>query len=453
MKNWINRNVYVAILMVWFSVLAMGAVYDLVVDSNGMCSRAVNFIANVKASHGLYVNQSAVWNYTDNTPWTFTDATKQALAIPSAAGNVAKLNISGQVYDGGALTVGTPAIVTITDATYNITSADSGKILTNVGSTVDTTWTLAAALPNTFQVQCVNEVGGISGGTTTIDGDYTIKTFTSSGTFVTAVAITAETIIVGGGGSGGRGSAANGGSGGGGGGGVQYDADMSIPAGIYTVTVGNGGTAPGSASNGATGVNSVFNSITANGGVGGYGNAAVSAGGASGAPQSKAGGSVSGDQGGGGGGAGAVGGNGGGSVGGVGGAGLEYMSAFFGAGGGGGGYTGGGGGSSIGGHGNNGAGTGDTSGNVNTGSGGGGGYGASTCGSGGSGIVKIKYLTSSVTASTITLTPASGEQLPDTSSINRLLKSSFKNDFKAFRKTNTGLISTGVVGTWVDTAP
>jgi len=56
----------------------------------------------------------------------------------------------------------------------------------------------------------------------------------------------------------------------------------------------------------------------------------------------------------------------------------------------------------------------------------------------------------------LTLTPASGEQLPGTSAVNRLLKSYTKNDSITLRTTDTGIIATGVYPastSWVDTAP
>lgn len=73
MKKWINRmmgrirnHIVIASTVLALSLMALGAVTDLVVDENGICSRAVNFINQIKISHALYLNQSAVYNYADN---------------------------------------------------------------------------------------------------------------------------------------------------------------------------------------------------------------------------------------------------------------------------------------------------------------------------------------------------------------------------------------------------
>ena len=82
-----------------------------------------------------------------------------------------------------------PVIRTITAATANITSADSGKILTNAGSTVDTVWTFdtRANLGDGFQVGIVNEVGGFvnvfTGGTASDDDPYPGPNYDASKAF------------------------------------------------------------------------------------------------------------------------------------------------------------------------------------------------------------------------------------------------------------------------------
>ena len=106
-----------------------------------------------------------------------------------------------------------------------------------------------------------------TGGTVTTDGGDSIHTFllAQTGTaFVAGATATADVLVVAGGGGAGQSG------GGGGGGGVVFDADKSISAASYTVTVGDGG-AGGSNTYGTAGGNSVFSDITANGGgAGGY---------------------------------------------------------------------------------------------------------------------------------------------------------------------------------------
>ncbi len=211
------------------------------------------------------------------------------------------------------------------------------------------------------------EIGGscvATGGTVTMDGDYAIHTFTTSGTFtVTSGSCDAEVLVVAGGGGGGGNH-----GGGGAAGGLCYQNARPLASGDFTVTVGSGGTGNDHGGGGGTnGGNSIFDDITALGG--GYGGGYVSGtgptdggsgaggtardgyttGGASTQIDSggatcygNAGGSAAGRtewQGGGGGGAGAVGGDSG-TKGGNGGVGLSYLisgSAVY--------YAGGGGGS------------------------------------------------------------------------------------------------------------
>jgi hypothetical protein len=255
-----------------------------------------------------------------------------------------------------------------------------------------------------------------TGGTITIDGDFKIHTFTSSGTFtVTDVPIgqTAKLLVVAGGGGGGAYS-----GGGGGAGGLLYTAAKSLSVQSYTVTVGSGGAKP--TSNGAGNTNgndSIFDSSTAigggrggvqfttagqNGGSGGGSTGGSSTGGTGTVGQGNNGGALSNglNSGSGGGGAGAVGGNATLSgAGGIGGVGLQYdingTLLYYAGGGAGGGLVG----QSLGGAG--GGGNGErydkinlsTDGTANTGGGGGGMYlyDAANGGNGGSGVVIIAY--------------------------------------------------------------
>jgi len=259
----------------------------------------------------------------------------------------------------------------------------------------------------------------ITGGTVTYDGGYTVRTFTSSGTFITPIGLTADILVVAGGGGGG--------AGGGGAGGLIYSTSTSISAGTTTVTVGTGGVVGSVSAQGGNGENSIFGTLTAIGGGGGgaynfdgisggsgggaghYGNS----GGTSTPSQGNDGGIVIpygspcgcyGYQTGGGGGAGAAG-----EI-------LTITSGFNRAGNGGNGlqinitgtstyYAGGGGGTSYSGFmpvGNGGLGGGGKgasgsalgfSGTPNTGGGGGGGNTVYGSGAGGSGVVIIRYLT------------------------------------------------------------
>jgi hypothetical protein len=285
-----------------------------------------------------------------------------------------------------------------------------------------------------------------TGGTVTsytADGiTYDVHTFTGSGTFNVTAGGSVDYLIVGGGGGGGAST-----GGGGGAGGFVTGTTTVTTSTAYTITVGAGGqggiqsTAP---YRGANGGDSIFAGLTAFGGGGGGSNAPAtpppgltdpsvggSGGGGSGASgragasgtslQGNAGGSANNWTGpytaGGGGGAGAAGANANGSnTGAAGGAGLSSSitgTARFYAGGGGGGMfngsTGGLGG--VGGGGNGGKPNDPTSGAANTGGGGGGQHQNRNgrAGSGGSGVVIIRFVSTSPNPTSTNATLAADE--------------------------------------------
>jgi len=256
-------------------------------------------------------------------------------------------------------------------------------------------------------------------GTETIDGNYKVVTFNTSGSFTPSIGSDAsvgdkvEYLVVAGGG----GSSSNQ-AGGGGAGGYLAATNFTVTSTAITVTVGAGGVGVASNQTPNNGGNSVFGSITSTGGGGGSpaqqnglsggsggggGVESSSAGSASPAGQGNAGGTgavSSPNGGGGGGGAGAVGTNNGGSGASHGGVGLandikETGTNVF--------YAGGGGGASHTGQpvsngGNGGGGIGGIftgapgNGTVNLGGGGGGQQaGNLNGGSGGSGVVIVRY--------------------------------------------------------------
>ncbi|MBI3384566.1 LamG domain-containing protein, partial [Candidatus Gottesmanbacteria bacterium] len=107
-----------------------------------------------------------------------------------------------------------------------------------------------------------------TGGTITYSGGYTIHTFKSSGTFTPNAVMDVEVLVVGGGGGGGSGGSAY--FGGGGGAGGYRTGTLSVTTQAYTITVGAGGTYTNSTNTvGGNGGNSVFSTITSTGGGGG----------------------------------------------------------------------------------------------------------------------------------------------------------------------------------------
>ena len=98
-----------------------------------------------------------------------------------------------------------------------------------------------------------------TGGTKSIDGDYTVHVFTADGTLECTGEIEAEVLVVAGGGSGSRG----------GGGAGGYLTGTETLTGTMPVTVGAGGESPSSTHDGYNGGDSVFGTRTAKGGGGG----------------------------------------------------------------------------------------------------------------------------------------------------------------------------------------
>jgi hypothetical protein len=256
-------------------------------------------------------------------------------------------------------------------------------------------------------------IGGVSasGGTVSYVGDYTVHTFTSSGTFTLYSGGEIEYLIVAGGGAGGSGYQ----GGGGGAGGLRTGSIVKTP-GSYTVTIGlggaggaSGGSTPAASGNSSSAIGIACSGggrgagegpgggAAASGGSGGGGSHGIGtvAGGAGIAAEGNNGGSgYEPVQGGGGGGAGEVGESASSGHPGDGGDGLFVFGAY---------YAGGGGGTGrnstnftsrgLGGKGGGGNGlNGGRDGTPNTGGGGGASTYLGASGSGGSGIVIIRYL-------------------------------------------------------------
>ena len=106
----------------------------------------------------------------------------------------------------------------------------------------------------------------VTGGTLTTDGDYSIRTFNTSGTLgITGGSLELEYLVIAGGGAGSR-DGVSGTTGGGGGAGGYRTATDTFIADSYTVTIGAGGTIASSTAFGTNGSNTVLGSITSTGG-------------------------------------------------------------------------------------------------------------------------------------------------------------------------------------------
>ena len=112
-----------------------------------------------------------------------------------------------------------------------------------------------------------------TGGIISSDSQYYYHTFASTGTFTPLQSLTCDFLVVAGGGGGGSGGGAGGAGGyrtsvGTSGRNSSAESALSVTATAYTVTVGAGGAggAAGSSAVGTVGSNSVFSTITSNGG-------------------------------------------------------------------------------------------------------------------------------------------------------------------------------------------
>ena len=349
-----------------------------------------------------------------NLTLAISDATS-TVTVTFKEGSTTKATLTNQSVSSNSLTVAVPSGV------YGESAGDTITItVTNSDGVV------SAGFDKTIQTSP-------SGGTITTSGNYRIHTFTSSGNFVNTIAnLGVEYLIIAGGGGGGSaGSGVAGGGGGAGGyrsnvsgqssgGGNSAESAMTLSATTYAVVVGAGAAKPTNNADqgGVRGSNSSFNSIVSTGGGGGGGNGTDAtegsggsggggkesdgAGGAGTSGQGYAGGSgsESGNAGGGGGGAGEAGNTDGFAYGGDGVSSNITGSAVVRGGGGSSGNTlglqpagGDGGGAQA--SNNNQVDGGD--GTANTGGGGGGGYSTGgKGGAGGSGIVIVRYNTTTI---------------------------------------------------------
>jgi hypothetical protein len=171
------------------------------------------------------------------------------------------------------------------NVTYSISSGSlptgvrltsSGKIIGTAatGGPASVTFTATDESGNSSNLVATVAIGGVAtGGTKTKVGGYTIHTFTTDDDFELFTDVDVEVLMVGGGGGGGGDN-----SGGGGAGGVIYygaespaiGASLSLTAGTFPITIGNGGAgSPAVNTQASNGGNTTFNGLTALGG--GYG--------------------------------------------------------------------------------------------------------------------------------------------------------------------------------------
>lgn len=158
----------------------------------------------------------------------------------------------------GSAYPGTEAGVTLWRNTAAITSID----LISIGYTFQTGSTFSLY---GIRAEGVSPAAKATGGAIYSDDTYYYHVFGSTGTFTPLSSLTADVLVVAGGGGGGCDDGGAGGAGG-----LCFQSSRSLSATGYTVTIGAGGTGSNVTSiSGTIGNNSVFDTITANGGGGG----------------------------------------------------------------------------------------------------------------------------------------------------------------------------------------
>ena len=236
------------------SINDAGEPYDVKVTTAENLTAVLENQINVNQSPVFVTSAGSLGTIEDNAR---TGVSKTVNATdPDSAGNVTFEIQSGSLPAGLALT---------NSAAEGGTAIISGNA-TEVGS--DTT--------SNFVLRAVDAASNTSSRAFSITINApTVETFTSSGTFSVPTGVsTVQVLVVAGGGGGGGfngppGSNAYFNGGGGAGGLVFHPAYPVTPGGTVSVTVGEGGAGPGGTGRGNSGQNSVFGTITAQGGGGG----------------------------------------------------------------------------------------------------------------------------------------------------------------------------------------
>jgi hypothetical protein len=234
------------------SLPGSGEPYDVKVSaSNGLIATLENQI-NIDQSPSFVTASGSLGNVNINTAGSFSvNATD-----PESAGNVTFELQSGSLPPGYSITN---------------TAAEGGTaIISGTDSTTSSTTTF------NFVLRAVDAASNTSSRSFSIQSKLPVtESFTSSGTFSVPSGVTsADVLVVAGGGSGGTHHA-----GGGGAGGLIFVPNYPVtPGGCVSVTVGDGGPAPGNypggvpGARGTSGQDSVFGTLTAKGGGAGGGN-------------------------------------------------------------------------------------------------------------------------------------------------------------------------------------
>ena len=222
----------------------------------------------------------AIPNYNAQTGTTYTfalsdigkvvtanNASSQTYTIPPAASVTWPTNATLEIVNLGAgvVTFAGGSGVTVTNSAQTLAQYQSAALV----RTASNAWTVIPFVGGGSKYGVAT--GGTSSSITDGGVNYTLLSFTGSGSLVVSTAGLFDIMLIGGGGGGGR----DNGGGGGAGAFIIYQS-LQIPAATYTVTVGGGGAgAPGGGGNAANGGLSEITGLSAflraiGGGRGGY---------------------------------------------------------------------------------------------------------------------------------------------------------------------------------------
>ena len=209
----------------------------------------------------LYVNASPVWQTASGSLGTFYE--QASITLSALSGSDSDSVVTYELASGSSL----PSGVTLNSATGVISGT-----LPDISTETIYSFTINATdgvniIPRTFSITS-QPISVLSGGASGSDSTYYYRVFTTDGSLsVSQASLSADVLVIAGGGGGGSGWYA----GGGGAGGVKLYSGLSLTAGTYPITIGNGGTgATDARSTSNNGGNSSFNSsYTATGGGGG----------------------------------------------------------------------------------------------------------------------------------------------------------------------------------------
>lgn len=151
-----------SVFLLSFMLIGAVPVYDVVVNAGGYCTKYINFLSHLKMAKGLYLNQNAVWNYSDDSPWTFGGA------LPDQTGNEGKVLTTDGTNLSWAFTstgfIASLSAIYYYDSDVTINAALNGAIISNKGALQNINCTFAPDLPAGFHVGFANQVG-LTGGT------------------------------------------------------------------------------------------------------------------------------------------------------------------------------------------------------------------------------------------------------------------------------------------------